>query len=66
MYITRKLDIASVLNTKSCFLFGPRQSGKSSLVRETMPDAHIFNLLSGDTFARLARNPNYIDETCRD
>ena len=66
MYITRKLDIASVLNTKSCFLFGPRQSGKSSLVRETMPDAHMFNLLSGDTFARLARNPNYIDETCRD
>ena len=31
-----------------------------------MPDAHVFNLLSGDTFTRLARNPNYIDETCRD
>ena len=66
MYIARKLDIASVLNTKSCFLFGPRQSGKSSLVRETMQDAHVFNLLSGDTFAHLARNPNYIDETCHD
>ena len=66
MYIARKLDVASVLKSKSCFLFGPRQCGKSSLVRETMPDAHIFNLLSGDTFAHLARNPNYIDETCRD
>ena len=31
-----------------------------------MQDAHVFNLLSGDTFAHLARNPNYIDETCRD
>ena len=66
MYIARKLDVASVLQTKSCFLFGPRQCGKSSLVRETMQDAHVFNLLSGDTFAHLARNPNYIDETCRD
>ena len=66
MYIVRKLDVASVSQTKSCFLFGPRQCGKSSLVRETMPDAHVFNLLSRDTFAHLAMNPNYIDETCRD
>ena len=66
MYIARKLDIASVLEKKSCFLFGPRQCGKSSLVRETLPDAHVLDLLSGDTFTRLARNPNYIEETCRD
>ena len=66
MYIARKLDVASVLQTKSCFLFGPRQCGKSSLVRETIRDAHVFNLLSGDTFTRLARNPSYIEETCRD
>lgn len=66
MYIVRKLDVASVSQTKSCFLFGSRQCGKSSLVRETMPDAHVFNLLSRDTFAHLAMNPNYIDETCRD
>ena len=66
MYIARKLDVTSVSQTKSCFLFGPRQCGKSSLVRKTMPDAHVFNLLSRDTFAHLAMNPNYIDETCRD
>ena len=66
MYIQRKLDISSVLRTKSCFLFGPRQCGKSSLIRETLPDVHVFNLLSGDTFAHLARNSNYIDETCKD
>lgn len=66
MYIARKLDVASVLANKSCFLFGPRQCGKSSLVRATLPDAHIFDLLSGDTFTRIARNPNYIEETCRD
>lgn len=66
MYVARKLDIVSVLRKKSCFLFGPRQCGKTSLVRATLPDAHVFDLLSGNTFTRLARNPNYIDETCRD
>lgn len=66
MYVARKLDVAAVLKKKSCFLFGPRQCGKSSLVRETLPDAHVFDLLSGDTFVRLARNPNYIEEVCRD
>ena len=66
MYIARKLDVATILKKKSCFLFGPRQCGKSSLIRETLPDAHVFDLLSGDTFARLARNPSYIEEVCRD
>lgn len=66
MYVARKLDVASVLRKKSCFLFGPRQCGKTSLVRATLPDAHVFDLLSIDTFTRLARNPNYLDETCRD
>ena len=66
MYIARKLDVASVLKKKSCFLFGPRQCGKSSLVRETLPDAYMLDLLSGDTFTRLARNPNYIEEICCD
>lgn len=66
MYIDRKLDIASVVAKKSCFLFGPRQCGKSSLVRKTLPDAHILDLLSGDTYTRLSRNPSYIEEICRD
>lgn len=66
MYIDRKLDIASVVAKKSCFLFGPRQCGKSSLVRKTLPDAHILDLLSGDTYTRLSRNPGYIEEICRD
>ncbi len=66
MYIPRKIDIASVLKQKSCFLFGPRQCGKSSLIRETLKDVYVFDLLSGDTFTRIARNPNYIEEVCRE
>lgn len=64
MFIPRQLDIARVLQQKSCFLLGPRQCGKSSLIRATMPNACVFDLLSGDTFSRLARNPRYLEETC--
>ncbi|MBR6021241.1 MAG: ATP-binding protein [Kiritimatiellae bacterium] len=64
MYIPRKLDIARVLEHKSCFLLGPRQCGKSSLIRETLPDAYVFDLLSMDVFSRLARNSRYLEETC--
>ena len=66
MYIYRKLDVSSVLEHKSCFLFGPRQCGKSSLIRETIPNAYIFDLLNADTFSRLARNVGYIEEVCRE
>ena len=66
MYISRKLDVSKVLEHKSCFLFGPRQCGKSSLIRKTIPDAYIFDLLNSDTFAHLARHANYIEEVCRE
>ena len=62
MKITRKLDIASILAKKSCFLFGPRQCGKTWLTRETLPDAHFFDLLSADTFTRLSRRPSLLGE----
>lgn len=66
MKITRKLDIASILAKKSCFLFGPRQCGKTWLTRETLPDAHFFDLLSADTFTRLSRRPSLLGEVACD
>lgn len=64
MYYARKLVLDTVLRSKSCFLFGPRQSGKSSLIRSTLPDAQVFDLLKMDTLNRLARNPSYLEEVC--
>ena len=64
MFVKRNLNIADVLPRKSAFLFGPRQSGKSSLIRETLRNAQIFDLLSSETFIRLSQNPRYIEETC--
>ncbi len=60
--VARKLDINSILNKKSVFLFGPRQCGKSWLIDHTIKDAHLLDLLSSDTFIRLSQHPEYIEE----
>ncbi len=49
--------IASLPGKKSFFLFGPRQTGKSSLVRKRFPDAWTVNLLHAEEFARYAKSP---------
>jgi len=41
----------------SFFLWGPRQTGKSSLLRATYPDALWLDLLSSDEFVRYTRRP---------
>ena len=66
MFIKRNLDLSSTLKRKSVFLFGPRQSGKSSLVDHEFGDAHVFDLLSSDTLIRLSSDPGYIEKTCTD
>lgn len=66
MYKERKLDIASVIAEKSCFLLGPRQCGKSLLARTTLPDAYFFDLLDFEIFTHLARTPGYLGEVCID
>jgi predicted AAA+ superfamily ATPase len=47
---------------KSLFLFGPRQTGKSFLLRNLFPNAKIYNLLLSDTFFRLNQRPGLIRE----
>jgi hypothetical protein len=42
---------------RSVFLFGPRQTGKTTLLRDRYPERPWFNLVQGDTFLRLARKP---------
>lgn len=64
MFVPRNLNIASTLAKKSVFLFGPRQTGKSSLIRKTVQDAVVFDLLKADTFLRLSQHPEYIEQTC--
>ncbi len=66
MYWERKLDISKVISHKSCFLLGPRQCGKSTLIRRSLPDAYIFDLLDSELYLRLSRSPGYLGEVCVD
>ena len=58
--IPRRLDLRAVLEQKSCFLFGPRQTGKSTLIRQQFADCPVWNLLDQALFLRLSRNPALI------
>ena len=61
-YIPRILDIESRLESRSCFLFGPRQTGKSTLVRNSLPGVRVYNLLDGDVFLALSHRPARLRE----
>jgi predicted AAA+ superfamily ATPase len=65
-FVPRLLDIKGLLRGKSHFLFGPRQTGKTSLVRRTMKDAKVYDLLDSSVFLALNRNPGRIAEELTD
>jgi predicted AAA+ superfamily ATPase len=50
-------------DNRSCFLFGPRGTGKSTLLRQAFPGTatRTFNLLEPDTEDRLARDPRSLE-----
>jgi len=56
----RKLNINKVLEHKSLFLLGPRQTGKTTFLAKSYPGARTFNLLEADVFRDLSANPEYL------
>ena len=60
--IARHLNVREILDRRSCFLFGPRQTGKSTLIRQQFEGCPTYNLLDQALFVRLARNPALIRE----
>jgi predicted AAA+ superfamily ATPase len=62
VYIPRRLRLKDILDHKSCFLFGPRQTGKSSLIRHTLPDVRSYNLLDSTDFLSLSQNPKQLEQ----
>lgn len=55
-------ELAIGLKRKSSFLFGPRQVGKSTLIRSQFPDAFKINLLSAKIRRALIENPDSLIE----
>jgi predicted AAA+ superfamily ATPase len=63
--IPRKLNLRELLENRSYFLFGPRQTGKSWLIRETLKDCKVYNLLDSETFLKLSQSPARIRQELR-
>jgi len=59
-YIERVLDLPALLAKKSHFLFGPRQTGKSFLIRHALSNARVYDLLDTAVYLVLSQNPGRI------
>ena len=58
----RSLDLKALLSQhRSYFLFGPRSTGKSSLLQHQLTADYYFDLLDGDTFEELMRSPSLLE-----
>ncbi|SPD71823.1 conserved hypothetical protein [uncultured Desulfobacterium sp.] len=57
----QKLNLSS---GETCFLWGPRQTGKSTLLKSLFPGAMRYDLLLSTEFQNLLRQPNIIREQC--
>lgn len=66
IYVDRLLDLRRLSSKKSFFLFGPRQTGKSSLLKRLYPEAKYLNLLDHSQFMRLNQDPSLVRRELRD
>ncbi len=60
--IPRILDLAALMAKKSHFLFGPRQTGKSTLLRRALPGCRLYDLLDTSTFLTLSQDPGRLGQ----
>jgi predicted AAA+ superfamily ATPase len=60
VYIERVLNLPSLLQKKSHFLFGPRQTGKTSLIRHSLKGVRSYDLLDNSVYLSLSQEPSRI------
>ena len=58
----RALKLSRLLKKKSFFLFGPRSTGKTTLIHQTLRKATIYDLLDTETYRRLLKRPKILEE----
>lgn len=58
----RILDLTALLEKKSFFLFGPRGTGKTTLIRHTLSNVSVIDLLEVRTYREYLKNPSIISE----
>ncbi len=62
MRFQRLLNLKEDVRKRSLFVFGPRQTGKTHLLKETFPKSPFYNLLLSDLFLRVSQRPQMIRE----
>jgi predicted AAA+ superfamily ATPase len=58
-YLKRALNLPKNVKT-SFFLWGPRKTGKTTILRETYPEAHKIDLLKSENFRRYSQRPELL------
>lgn len=56
----QRIMTQEALNEDNTFLFGARQTGKTTLLLQLFPNARFYDLLESNTFERLQRNPSLL------
>lgn len=62
----RILNMAELSQKKSFFLFGPRSTGKTTLLHCQFPEKPVINLLSSATYLTLAADPSRFTDMVRE
>jgi predicted AAA+ superfamily ATPase len=54
------VELPALLQRKSHFLLGPRQTGKTFLIRQSMKGARLYDLLDSSVYLALSQDPTRI------
>lgn len=60
--VERLLHLPTLLRGKSHFLLGPRQTGKTFLIHQSLQGVRLFDLLHASTFLALSQNPGRLGQ----
>jgi predicted AAA+ superfamily ATPase len=60
--VERWLKLPALLQKKSYFLLGPRQTGKTFLIQQTLSNARVYDLLDHSVYLALSQNPGRMAE----